>query len=533
MIRFLLLFASVAAAISLVWYAAGRPVPLPKASLASGDRLNCLSYAPFRGEQAPFMPHLAIPERQVDADLAQLAKVTSCVRTYSSRGPQAAVAKLARKYGMTVLQGIWIGRSPAENRREIEDGLRLARVYPDTVRALIVGNETLLRGELGPARIKAYLAEVRDRATQPATYADVWEFWIKAPELAEAADFITIHILPYWEDKPVRATEALQHVREIRAEVQAEFPDHEILIGEVGWPSAGRMRDGALPSPANQALVLEGVAAAAQREGWKVNLIEAYDQPWKRLLEGTVGGYWGLFSAHARDAKFRFGEPVSNQPHWRLIAGIGIVVAFYVFLSGWLGASARRVVTANSRAVALIALTAGLVAGWAGINLPMESPELGDRFRSVLLFVLAIVVPGVAAYSVARGEPLYGLAAALNIHLAKRRDWPERILVVLLAATVVAAIHVALGLVFDPRYKDFPLAPLTAAIVSLAIVAFSNRAPSAGSPGASELALAATLCGSAMFIVVNESAANWQAVWLSLLLVLLGLTTVRARPAQD
>ena len=533
MTRSLLLFALVAAAISVVWYGAGRPVPLPKASLAAGDRLNCLSHAPFRGEQAPFMPHLAIPERQVDADLAQLANVTSCVRTYSSRGPQAAVAKLARKYGLTVLQGIWIGRSPAENRREIEEGLRLARVYPDTVRALIVGNETLLRGELGPARIKSYLKEVRDRAKQPATYADVWEFWLKAPELAEAADFITIHILPYWEDEPVPATEALEHVRAIRAEVQAKFPNHEILIGEVGWPSAGRMRDGALPSPANQALVLEGVAAAAAKEGWKVNLIEAYDQPWKRLLEGTVGGYWGLFSAHTREAKFQFGEPVSNQPYWRLIVGVGIAVAFYVFLAGWAGASDRRESRANRAAVALIALTAGLVAGWAGINLPIESPEQGDRFRSVFLFVLAIVLPGVAAYSVARGEPLYGLAVALNSRLARRHDWPEPILVILLAATVVAAIHVALGLVFDPRYKDFPLAPLTAAIVSLAIVAFSNRAPSAGPPGAAEIAIAATLCGSAMFIVVNESAANWQAVWLSLLLVLLGLTTVRARPVQD
>ena len=532
MIRFLLLFALLAAVISLVWYGAGRPVPLPKASLAAGDRLNCLSYAPFRGEQAPFMPHLAIPERQVDADLAQLAKVTSCVRTYSSRGPQAAVAKLARKHGLTVLQGIWIGRSLAENRREIEHGLRLARVHPDTVRALIVGNETLLRGELGPARIKAYLKEVRDRARQPATYADVWEFWLKAPELAEAADFITIHILPYWEDGPMRATEALAHIRDIRAEVQAEFPDHEILIGEVGWPSAGRMRDGALPSPANQALVLEGVAAAAAKEGWKVNLIEAYDQPWKRLLEGTVGGYWGLFSADTREAKFQFGEPVSNQPHWRLIAGIGIVVAFYVFLSGWAGASGRRAET-NDFAVPLIALTAGLVAGWAGINLPMESPEPGDRFRSVFLFVLAVALPGVAAYSVARGEPLYGLAAALNSRLARQRDWPERILVVLLAATVVAATHVALGLVFDPRYKDFPLAPLTAAIVSLAIVAFGNRADAAAVPGAAEVAIAATLFGSAIFIVVNESAANWQAVWLSLLLVLLGLTTVRARRVQD
>ncbi len=139
------------------------------------------------------------------------------------------------------------------------------------------------------------------------TYADVWEFWLKAPEIASSVDFVTIHILPYWEDDPVAAKDAVAHVREIRAKLKAKFAGKEILIGEVGWPSEGRMRAGALPSPANQALVLSGVVAAAKKEGWKVNLIEAFDQPWKRLLEGTVGGYWGLFGDGAEEPKFRFG----------------------------------------------------------------------------------------------------------------------------------------------------------------------------------------------------------------------------------
>ena len=84
-------------------------------------------------------------------------------------------------------------------------------------------------------------------------------------------------------------------MREVRDRVQAAFPGKEIWIGEVGWPSAGRMREGALPSPVNQARFLSGVVTAAKQEGWKVNLIEAFDQPWKRLMEGTVGGYWGVY----------------------------------------------------------------------------------------------------------------------------------------------------------------------------------------------------------------------------------------------
>src|SRR6185437_15305133 len=121
---------------------------------------------------------------------------------------QGRVAELAPAFGLDVLQGIWLGRDRADNRREIEAALALARRYPGTVKALIVGNETLLRGELPPAEIKADLEQVRQRSGLPVTYADVWEFWLKAPELAGATDFVTIHILPYWEDRPVAERDA-------------------------------------------------------------------------------------------------------------------------------------------------------------------------------------------------------------------------------------------------------------------------------------------------------------------------------------
>ena len=41
--------------------------------------------------------------------------------------------------------------------------------------------------------------------------------------------------------------DAITHVRDVRDRVSAVFPGKEIWIGEVGWPSAGRMREGALP----------------------------------------------------------------------------------------------------------------------------------------------------------------------------------------------------------------------------------------------------------------------------------------------
>ncbi len=532
-IRFGLLFVLVASAIGLVWYGAGRPIALPASPLGQGEQLGCLSYAPFHGDQGPYTKPLRIPDEQIARDLKRLSEVTSCIRTYSAAGAQGKVTRIAGEYGLKVLQGIWIGRNAAENRREIEAALRLGHRHPGVVQAFIVGNEVLLRGELGADRIEAYLREVHRRSGVPVTYADVWEFWLKAPELAPAVDFITIHILPYWEDEPVPASRAVAHVRDIRTKVAGIFAEKQILIGEVGWPSAGRMRDGALPSRANQALVLSGVVEAAKEGGWKINLIEAFDQPWKRLLEGTVGGYWGLFDDSARELKFHWGEAVSNQPQWRKKAGLGIGAALFVFLAAWPFACGSRpggIGWGRNAAIAVIALGSGLAFGAAALGLPMEPPELGDRLRSAGMLALSLLVPIAAGIVVARSAAFEGFAFPLNASLRRHADGWSVVLAALFAATVVAAIYVALGLVFDPRYKDFELALLSGPVTAFAIVAFV-ASPSQPRPGLAELVAGGLLTGSALYVIANEGIANWQALWFATLLVVLALSGVRARPA--
>ena len=71
------------------------------------------------------------------------------------------------------------------------------------------------------------------------------------------------------------------------------FPDKEILIGETGWPGRGRMRAGAIPSRINQARYIAQIVERARKENFRVNLFEAYDEPWKRQWEGTIGSSWG------------------------------------------------------------------------------------------------------------------------------------------------------------------------------------------------------------------------------------------------
>src|SRR3546814_206492 len=107
---------------------------------------------------------------------------------------------------MQVLLGIWIGFDEAYNQRQIAKAIKVANANRATVRAIIVGNEVLLRGEQTPDDLVRYLHQVKAATNLPVTYADVTHFWMQAPsELADAADFVTIHILPYWEDNPTSA----------------------------------------------------------------------------------------------------------------------------------------------------------------------------------------------------------------------------------------------------------------------------------------------------------------------------------------
>src|ERR1700733_3405857 len=324
------LFLVAAAVVASVWWWLGRPVEMPPGAGDPG-RIQCMSYAPFRANQSPLVASTRVEGWQIEEDLAKLAHLTDCVRTYSIQNGLDQVPPIAERLGIKVIQGLWLARDREKNRIEIDATVALAKRFPHVITAVMVGNEVLLRGELSAADLAAVVSEVKAAVPMPVTYADVWEFWLRNRDLADAVDFITVHILPYWEDFPIAADLAGAHVDEIRSGVAKSFPGKEILIGEVGWPSAGRMREGALPSPANQARVLEEVMARARAGHYRVNLIEAFDQPWKRRLEGTVGGYWGLFSSTAREPKFAWGEQVSNHPVWAWQLVGGLAMAALVF----------------------------------------------------------------------------------------------------------------------------------------------------------------------------------------------------------
>lgn len=494
---------------------------------APSERLSCVSYSPYRKPgQTPFDPQAVVPPAQIEEDMRLLSKRFDCVRTYAVSRGLGEVPRIAAKYGMQVLLGIWIGRDPRENEGEIVQGIALANRHADTVRGVIVGNEVLLRREQPVDALRAMIERVRGAVRVPVTYADVWEFWLKNAELAGVTSFVTIHILPYWEDHPVPVEEAVAHVKQIYRHVGERFPGRRILIGETGWPSVGRNRQGAIPTRVNQARFIREFALAANETDFPYNVVEAFDQPWKRAQEGAVGGYWGLYDVDGQE-KFPFRGAVVEEPRWKWGLAAAAALALTFLLAGLLQRDRPGVTGA---CVWLLGGTAsgGILAAqvrtlW--LTSRNDAEWLVGGGMTLLALVAAWTTTGLLAAQ-ADGKappPPPAIAAALRRVLGQGDGAGAGGVVagVLRFTFLFAAAIVCLLLLFDARYRDFPLELFVAPVGGFCLLALydSGQTPTAPDDNLEERLLAWLLTLAAPAIAVSERVTNLHAVaWSALCL---------------
>jgi len=484
------------------WWSAGRPVALPD---APSTRIACVSYAPYRlpGE-TPYDPHAFISPARIDADLRALSQRFDCVRTYSQGQGLSAVPAIAQRYGMKVLMGIWLDADAKANAREIALGIANARAHPQVLRGVIVGNEVLLRAELAPKVLAGYIRQVRAAVppSVPVSYADVWEDWLRYPQMAKAVDYLTIHILPYWENDPVAPDHAVRHVADVYARIQRAFPGKRVMIGETGWPSEGRPRRAAVPSVVNEARYLREFLAYAAKVKMPYNVIEAFDQPWKRVQEGTVGGYWGIFDAHARP-KFPMRGPVTEVPRWWLGWLAAIAGALLFALAGswrrdWRGARGWL-------ALALAGLAGGCALAWQARQMIYACVDGWEWLIAGAAWLLALFT-GVRLARFVAGRLSDGCASQL--------PWPGWRFVWLFGLAFYSLLEV-----FDGRYRDFPLGLFAMPCVGYLVSALVSPAVARPSLEQRFLGLASLLLGAIM--VAQEMAQNVSAwLWLGLCLAI-------------
>ncbi|MFZ0694740.1 MAG: glycoside hydrolase family 17 [Alphaproteobacteria bacterium] len=498
--------------IAAAWAWLGRPFAVID---APPGKVHCVSYTPFRDRDTPFDPGYLADPRKIDEDLKLVATFSDCIRLYAADQGLAAAVPLAKKHGLKVLLGIWIGGNEQNNRMQLALALALAKEFRDTIKAVIVGNEVLLRGEQTPAAMAALARQVKQETGLPVTYADVTDFWLTAPrELADAVDFITIHILPYWEDQPESAGRGVDVVRSAVDRVQARFPDKPIFIGETGFPSKGRSREAAVPSLVAQAEYVRGFMAFAAQAGLDYNLIEAFDQPWKRLLEGTAGGFWGLDDT-ARTSKFSGQGPVSNHPAWRHEAaasfGIAVILLLAWSVAGAFETKHRDFLLGSMAGVGSTLLILQGEHSWAAWRDPIEFAV------ELLLFLSSATCLWLLPPEVAKDRDARAPAAIARCLVWLRTPRTaacdkELIFGLLRFAMSFAALVASVDLAFDPRYRDFPNAAFAFSAAGFAWNSFRRGdALRIVSNRREEAIFAVVLALATAIIFVNETPFNLEA----------------------
>ncbi len=464
----------------LLWRAQNQPqagdVTMPV------GKFNSLSYAPYQAWQSPMGKTFPTPA-QIARDLQLIKGQANGIRTYASiEGslPETMarikagtdIAGLAKKAGLKVWLGIWLGPSPAANAKEMQAGIAEAAVYPNTVTRVVVGNEVLLRRDLSVDDLNKDIDYVRARVKQPVAYADVPNFWRQFPQVASHVDIVMIHFLPYWRNTPLSVNGALAEIGATIEAFKKMFPGKQISIGETGWPSRGRWRGPAAPSRVNEAVFLRRFVTLADKEGVNYNLIEAFDQNWKYEDEGVAGANWGIWNAN-RVQKFPLNGPVVEHPCWSWYAGLSAFSGCLLF--GSIGFRNMR--------LAMPAFALGNGFAWACMG---TLPMLYDNWLRLDALVNLPLQALLAFFAISRAEVfLAGQSSVVSCSGAKilaglrcgrfRFDYDLLWFLFLASAAVFEAL-----LVFDGRYRDAPMAVFIVAVMASVLRLWTRDRPVLG-----------------------------------------------------
>lgn len=263
---------------------------IPNAYRGIGKIQVC--YSPFRDGQSPDSG-IYPSETEIREDLTLLKPSVTAVRTYGVTHGLERIPAIAKELGIRCLAGAWISADPNANQQEVHNLIAVAQA--GQAEKVAVGSEVLLRHDLSKQELIVLVQQVKQQVSVPVSTGEVYQIWLDNPDLAEACDYLLVHVYPYWEGLPCER--ALERIQAALERLVSAYPGKPIVLGECGWPSEGQVKGQAVPDPVTQRRFVRQLVEWAKTRGVEVYLFEAFDERWKTAHEGAVGAHWGLFQS--------------------------------------------------------------------------------------------------------------------------------------------------------------------------------------------------------------------------------------------
>lgn len=279
-----------------------------------------IAYGSYRDGESPDQKSVS-SEQDILEDMLILTKGDrfswNLIRMYAADAASEQVLKVIKKHNLPikVMQGAWLSstQTAEENQQQIDEVIRLANEYKDSVVAINLGNEIFVdwsAHKLVAKDVPQYLQwvkRVQQETEVPVTLADDYNFWNKpwSQEIAQALDFMVLHAYAMWNSQSLE--NAVAWTEKTFHDIQALHPNKQIVLGESGWATSS------ISSNGDERLIIGEASEEAQKtfflryRNWlEQNKItsfyfEAFDEKWKGGADkpnGIAEKNWGLFHSN-------------------------------------------------------------------------------------------------------------------------------------------------------------------------------------------------------------------------------------------
>ena len=252
-------------------------------------KIHGMSFSPYMDGQEP---GIEISEHQIEQRMKIIQPYTNWVRTFSCVEGSQHAPRIAKKLGLKTMVGISLGSDREKNEVEFNNAIEVAR--EGHVDILAVGNEVLLRGDLGEPDLIDYIERAKQAVPGvTVSYVDAYFLFEDHPAVADACDVLLVNCYPFWENCPVEYS--LLYMKEMYRRAVHAAKGKKVIISETGWPSEGATTGATVPSYDNAMRYFINTYQWADQEAIEIFYFSSFDEAWKTGDEGDVGAYWGLW----------------------------------------------------------------------------------------------------------------------------------------------------------------------------------------------------------------------------------------------